>query len=69
METPAHFIEGPPEWVVTKSGGGFEVRCTCGWTAPLIDTASLARAAGADHVAAQTASSAGTRRRRARRNP
>lgn len=46
-----HVID-EPEWIIESSGaGGFRVACDCGWARSGFDTASLARAAGAEHQA------------------
>jgi hypothetical protein len=57
-ETPsvAGHVVGPPQWVRRTdyerypAGGGYDVRCSCGWRSPVETAPHLANLAGARHV-------------------
>ena len=57
----------PVEWVLDPGGGGFGVRCECGWSSKLYVARGLAEAAGERHVAAREVSEAADDRRQAKR--
>lgn len=53
--TVGHVV-GPPQWVSRRdyvrypAGGGYDVRCSCGWRSRVETTLHLANLAGARHV-------------------
>ncbi len=47
----SHTIDGSPEWYLHERGGGYGVRCSCGWRSPLFLTSGLAVDAAHYHLA------------------